>query len=344
MDGAGLEDWVENARMIVDSARAVVPPDGNLERIRAERFTPPGFNPEILSQMAEMGFLMMRVEEDHGGLGLGMRELCALSEVLGQGLVPEPVLSSITACALLQEAIPEEVMLGQAVIVTAWQDRSNALDWHGSTRKVHVPGASGADLFAVVHGDGVSLIGAQAQGLRLTPHGMQDGTEVCRLDLPSLPTPIRDSDGIAPRLLEATLAQSAYLLGVSGRALEITLEYLRMRSQFGKPIGSFQALQHRATEMKIQLELSRAGIFATAARMDAGAGNTGAAVSRCKARAADLSMMVAREAVQMHGAIGFTDEADIGLFVRKAMTEASHFGTARLHRARIAAQLEEISA
>lgn len=145
---------------------------------------------------------------------------------------------------------------------------------------------------------------------------------------------------------KATLAHAAYLLGLLDAAFAITLDYLRIREQFGRPIGSFQSLQHRATEMKIQLELTRAAIEATARRIDTGAGamERQQGVARCHLRAGSLAMLVAREAIQMHGAMGITDEADIGLYVRKAMTEANLFGAPTQQRRRLAELLTEDAA
>jgi alkylation response protein AidB-like acyl-CoA dehydrogenase len=143
---------------------------------------------------------------------------------------------------------------------------------------------------------------------------------------------------IARAFDEATLATAAYLLGVMSRAFEITLDYLRVRKQFDKPIGSFQALQHRATDLKIQIELTRASVTAAARILDNGpaGGRASAAVSQAKHRASEAVMLVTRESIQLHGAIGYTDESDIGLFIRKAMTLANSFGSARAHRARYA--------
>jgi alkylation response protein AidB-like acyl-CoA dehydrogenase len=171
---------------------------------------------------------------------------------------------------------------------------------------------------------------------------MQDGTEFATLTFADIEAEFQAGPDVALLLDEAILAQAAYLLGVSERAFELTLDYLRVRTQFGQPIGSFQALQHRTTDIKIELELTRAAVLAAARRMDMGVEATlrAASVSRAKARAAQLAMLVACEAIQMHGAIGFTDEADIGLFARKAMTEAGHFGSARVHRTRYAQVLE----
>lgn len=118
MDGATTEDWIENARMIVDSARAIVPADGGLDRVRELRFAEAGFDPAIMAQAGELGLFLMRVPEDAGGLGLGMRETCELARVLGRGLLPEPVLSAMMAGALLQDRMPEAAMTGAEVMVT----------------------------------------------------------------------------------------------------------------------------------------------------------------------------------------------------------------------------------
>ena len=91
MDASMNEDWQDNARMIVESARAVVPADGALSRVRKARFNGLGFDPKVMQQAAELGWPLMWIGEEAGGLGLGLRETCALMEVLGRGLVPEPV-------------------------------------------------------------------------------------------------------------------------------------------------------------------------------------------------------------------------------------------------------------
>lgn len=348
MDGAMNEEWVENARMIVDSARAIVPADGALDRVRKLRFEGPGYDRAVMAQAGELGLFLMRVSEEAGGLGLGMRETCELARVLGGGLLPEPVLPAITAGALLQGNMPEAAMTGAQVIVTAWQDAGGAQGWHGGAeggrltgRKVAVQGAEGADLFAVLTGAGVAVLPRAA--VTVSSAATLDGGRLAEVSFDGVEAELLPCPAAQAVLEDATLAHSAYLLGVSERALEITLDYLRVRKQFDRPIGSFQSLQHRATEMKTSLELSRAAIFATARRFDTGADALTRArgAARVKLRAAELAMHVAREAVQMHGAMGITDEADIGLFVRKAMSEANLFGSPRTLRARLAGMLDE---
>ena len=122
------------------------------------------------------------------------------------------------------------------------------------------------------------------------------------------------------------------------QAFRLTLEFLKTRHQFGKPIGSFQALQHRAADLKLQQELTRASIAAAASTLDGVAARPArqAAVSRAKARAATAAMLVTRQAVQLHGGVGYTDEYDVGLYLRRSMVLSNQFGSATAHRARFA--------
>ena len=148
-----------------------------------------------------------------------------------------------------------------------------------------------------------------------------------------------DLNDLSDALDEAALATAAQLLGVMDQAFAMTLDYLRTRHQFGRAIGSFQTLKHRAVDLKIQLELTRASIAAAAAALDTPGtprAERRASVSRAKARASDAAMLVTRQGVQLHGGIGYTDEADIGLYLRKAMVLANQFGAADLHRRRFA--------
>jgi alkylation response protein AidB-like acyl-CoA dehydrogenase len=122
------------------------------------------------------------------------------------------------------------------------------------------------------------------------------------------------------------------------RALEMSLDYLRTRVQFGKPIGSFQALQHRAVDLHIQKELASAVLEETLAALDRGpdAAHRAALASRAKARCADAALKITRETIQLHGAIGFTDEYDAGLYLKRALTLAAWLGGATWHRRRYA--------
>jgi alkylation response protein AidB-like acyl-CoA dehydrogenase len=252
-------------------------------------------------------------------------------------------------CARLLDGPARDALLaGERLVLPAFQERANDLspgearfaEGRVTGRKAFVPGASGADAFLVATRDGLALVEAGAPGLHLATERTQDGGAFGTLTLDGVPAePVPGTfDGA---LEEATLATAAYLLGLMDRAFAITLDYLKTRQQFGRPIGSFQVLQHRAADLHMQVALARAAVGEAAALCDAGNPRAAAAVSRAKARAADAALLVTRQAIQLHGGIGYTDEADIGLYLRKAMVMANLFGSAALHRARFAALAPE---
>jgi alkylation response protein AidB-like acyl-CoA dehydrogenase len=340
-----LEERAESIRMIRDSAGAIVPPD-DLKRIRTLRYREPGFDRDIWRQMCELGWLGLRLDEASGGSGLGMREYCALAEECGAGLVPEPLIACAMVVRVVDGGLRDRLLAGETIIIPAWQERPNSLTAQGDTRlhdgrlsgrKVFVPMAAGADAFLVAADRGLALVARDAAGVSLTIDQTQDGGHYGTLTLDSAPAQPIAGD-LAEPIEEATLATAAYLLGVTERAFAVTLGYLKTRQQFGRPIGSFQALAHRAADLKIQVALMRASVEAAAATLDSSTQPAvrRAAVSRAKARASDTAMRVTREAIQMHGGIGYTDEYDVGLYLRKAMVLANLFGSAALHRARFA--------
>jgi alkylation response protein AidB-like acyl-CoA dehydrogenase len=347
MSASMIDDRAASLRMIRDSAAAVVPADGGLGRVRRLRFTSPGFEPAVWAEMGALGWIGLRLPEEAGGIGLGMSEACALYEELGGALVPEPLVAGALSARLLaamgEAALLPALLAGEKLVLTAWQQAPGTLDAPGApdTPRCFLPMAAGAAAFLLpVQREGrlaLHLVEAGSGALEILQ--TQDGGHYGTLR-PGAPVgEALDGDAteaLALALDEAALGIAAYLLGLMERTFAMTLGYLRDRHQFGKPLGSFQALQHRAADLKIQLALTRASVEDAAIRLDDGA--TGAArqavVSRAKARAAEAALLVTREAVQMHGAIGYTDEYDVGLFLRKAMVMANQFGSAAFHRAR----------
>ena len=341
----------ENIRMLRDSAAAVAPPGGDLRRVRGLRFAAPGFDPAVWRQMCDMGWLGLRVPEAEGGAGLGMAEFCALAEELGGALAPEPLVTGAMAARMLRGDALAAALAGERIILPAWQERADTVtagqdtvlrDGRVSGRKLFVPMAGGADAFLVTVQGGLALVERTAPGLSVDLAPTQDGGALGTLTLDAAPAEPIAGD-LADAIEEATLATAASLLGLMERCFELTLDYLRTRKQFGRPIGSFQALQHRAADLKLQLALSRASIEAAAATLDSAAPPAlrRAAVSRAKARAADAASLVTRQSIQLHGGIGYTDEYDAGLYLRRAMVLANAFGSSRLHRARYAALMPE---
>jgi alkylation response protein AidB-like acyl-CoA dehydrogenase len=351
-----FEERLENIRMIRDSAAAFAPA-GDLARVRGLRYQTPGFDKAVWREMAYNGWLGLSLPETQGGAGLGMAEYCALLEVLGAALVPEPFVPAVLAARLLSGEHLAAQLAGERLLLPAFQEHYDSLETQaGATRlvdgkvsgcKLCVPMAGGADGFLVSTTEGLALVEAGARGAALFTAQTQDGGHLGSLVLDDargelLPL---DNAALADALDEAALGTAAYLLGAAEQAFALTLDYLRTRKQFGQTIGNFQALQHRAVDLKLHLSLWRASLEAAAATCDSAApvAQRRAAVSRVKARAADASLLVTRQAVQLHGAIGYTDECDVGLFLRKAMTLANLYGSSALHRRRYDANMPRLA-
>jgi alkylation response protein AidB-like acyl-CoA dehydrogenase len=329
---------------------------------RGFRERDPSFAPERLRQAGELGWLGILVPPSADGLGLGLTELALVLEQAGRGLVCEPIgLAAISAAVLAQGYAPhpmlKKAMTGAALVVPALQENAHGDDLlEPCTQAAQADGsprltgtktfvcADGADGFLVSAGgrDGTALyyVARHAPGSSLTTTQTVDGRKLATLDLKDAPAdhiPSRQSSRSAVEAVTdlALIALSAELLGVMEKAQEITFDYLRVRKQFGKPIGSFQALQHQAVNIYIRTETTRSLLYQVAANNDPYRIDPALAAS-VKAKASEDAMFVTQACIQLHGAIGFTDEHDIGLYLKRALLLSSLFGNAAAQRRRYA--------
>lgn len=334
----------ENARLIADSAAFLSGAD-RLARVRRRRGASESIDAGNWREAAELGWLGLRVAEEQGGIGFGTIELCALAEQLGRGLVAEPLIEAICIAPLLPDAARSAQIAGEAIVLPAVNERRGRFSEAPTTvsengrvagRKCYVPAAASATAYLVTTITGPALVPADGAGVAIAARQLQDGGTYGEIMFESASAEMLEGSFDAAGE-EITLAIGAYLLGVMERAFEITRDYLGTRVQFDRPIGSFQSLQHRMVDLYIQIQLCRASIRTAAEILEDGELHAARmAVSRAKARASEGAMLVTRQGVQMHGGIGFTDECDIGLYLRKAMVLAGYCGTAAVHRARYA--------
>jgi alkylation response protein AidB-like acyl-CoA dehydrogenase len=286
-----------------------------------------------------MGFVGLLVPESAGGQGLGPIELAVVCEEVGRVALPGPLLDAILAGAALsaaggQDALLKDVAAGTKLVTIARADSPFAgtatevtrfQDGRVRGRKYFVPFAATADAFVVVTPDGLALA---------TP--------------PFTVTPVQTID-LAQRFAEVTFDQTAarlgptsllehvdrlaavgaaaMLLGLMTRCLEMTLEYVQTRVAFSKPIGAFQALQHRLSDMLLRAESTRSAVYRAAWCLATNAPDTALACATAKAYAGDAARLVCGEAIQMHGGIGFTWELDLHVFVKRAKTLEAHYGS-----------------
>jgi alkylation response protein AidB-like acyl-CoA dehydrogenase len=330
---------------------------------RGFRERDPSFVPARLRQAGELGWLGILTPETAGGLGLGLTELALVLQQMGRGLVCEPVaLAAISAAALGQGAAPhpmlERLLAGTALVVPALQEQPHDDDplaprtrMAGAGAAVRLSGrkifvcADGADGFLVSvagnEGPALCYVMRDAPGCTLSMTRTVDGRRLATLDLADTPADLVPPPPSARNAVDALhnlalIALSAELLGVMEKAKEITLDYMRIRKQFGKLIGSFQALQHQAANIYIRIEALRSLVFQIAANNDPYRIDPALAIA-AKAKASEDALAVTQACIQLHGAIGFTDEHDIGLYLKRAMLLSSLFGNAAAQRRRYVA-------
>ncbi len=366
------EDNTHSA-MLAQSVGDYVQRGSDLPRVRALAQTRAEFDRSQWRQLAELGWLGVLVPESCGGLGLGLGEAAIVAEGLGRALTPEPYTAvAVLAARVLEHAaattLREELLTGlvagDRIPVLAWQEQADdfagqqiaatATPFEGGYRvsgqKKFVIGASAADGYLVTAqaADGLQLLWVprDAQGCSTGLQPLADGRsygEITFKDVTVSREQVLASGGAARAALDRALdhaaaAASAELVGVMKRANEMSLEYMKTRVQFGKAIGSFQALQHRAVDLYIQQELADAVLREVIGQLDDALPDRerALAVSRARSRCADAALAITRAAIQFHGAIGFTEDCDVGLYVKRAMTVSAWLGNARAHRARYA--------
>jgi len=374
MQDTNLSEAQQQIEMLRESAADFVGRNTDTKRLRERRATLPGYEPSHLRHMAELGWLGIVVPEAYGGLGLGFAELTVVLQELGKGLMADPLLPTVFAARVLQhgenEALKQEMLTQVAdaklLPCVAWQEGLGGLDPEAvATRaqrdgpdllltgsKRFVAGAAGAGGFVVSAraeaGCGLYWVDAQAPGVTLRHEWRADETPSGVLELDKVRVaPQRVLAAAGPKGLvalqrafdETIVMAGAEMLGVLEAALQMAIGYMRTRVQFGKPIGSFQALQHKATDLYVQQELLRAVLQDAVRELDADGDATERSrlASRCKARASDAGLRVTREVIQLHGAIGFTDEYDAGLYLKRALVLSAWMGNASAHRRRFAA-------
>ena len=361
----------DNARaFLADKA-----PVAHLRKLRDTRDAD-GFSRSLWKAFAEMGFCGLLLPESLGGSGLGYVEGGVIMEEIGRNLTPSPFLSTalLGATALLRdgssarnkELLPKlatgDLLLALAVdertkhapSATALKAERSGNGFALTGEKCFVADGHVADLFIVAarsagapgETDGLTLflVDAKAKGIDTERTVMVDAHNAARIRLDRVEV---DADAVIGEvdrgwpLLEGVLnvgraAVAAELTGLGEEAFARTLGYLKQRRQFGEPIGSFQALQHRAAHLFTELEITQAAVLKALQTLDGDFDRAAPVVSVAKARAGASATLAVQEAVQMHGGIGMTDELDVGLFMKRARVGQELFGDAGFHADRLA--------
>ena len=332
-----------------------------------------GFGHGLWKQFGELGLTGICIPESHGGLGLGATEAALVLEEIGRNLTPSPFLTTAVAGARAIEGTAHGdcwfpgILSGEAVLALAVDEgprhapertalqakrQGNGFVLNGAKQFV-MQGAS-ADMIVTAartggspgEREGITLFAVTkgAAGLAIENESLVDSSKAARLTFDGVELDadavIGEVDGgwqpLSRALAAGSAGAAAELVGVASGASAITLDYLRQRKQFGKLIGEFQALQHRAAHLYSEIEIARAAAFKAAQSLDTNDESAELHVSVAKAKAADVANLSVREGVQMHGGIGMTDEHDIGLFMKREAVLGELFGDVYFHRNRVA--------
>ena len=350
-------------------------PVSHLRQLRDTRDAT-GFSRELWKTFAEMGFSGLLVPEDFGGSGLGCVEAGVVMEEIGRNLMPSPFLSTavLAASALARggsaaqksEHLPKiadgSLLAALAVdegakhrpLMTRMQavrsgngfrlagDKAFVVDGHAAGLLIVVARTAGA----AGERDGLTLflVDPKAKGIEIERTAMVDSHNAARIRFDNVEV---NADGVLGEvdqgglLLEGVLnigrgAVASEMVGVAEEVFGRTVSYLRERKQFGKAIGEFQALQHRAAQLYIEIEITRATVLKALQTLDTDFENAAAPVAVAMARAGATATLAVQEAVQMHGGMGMTDQFDIGFFMKRARVCQEMFGDSNFHADQLA--------
>jgi hypothetical protein len=368
----------EEQKQLQDSARDYLAARASVaqqRRLRDEGVAL-GFDDAAWRGMLDLGWGAVAFPEEVGGLAFGFSGFAPLFEELGRHLSASPLLSSVVLCGSLIEALGSDaqrqallpaLISGERRLALALEERplhapeqvallalDEADDYVLAGSKCWVPDAREADAFLTIarleSGElALFLVPADAEGLHVTPLDLVDSRNhgAIAFDSVRLPASARIGDGdigaaLARALDRGRACLAAELLGMSERIFEMTLDYLRTRVQFDAPIGSFQALQHRAARLYVELQLARSAVMAAFEALGdehVDAGERARLASLAKWKMNEAAQRVSNEAVQMHGGIGVTDEYDLGLYLKRIRVAQACLGDTDFHCERYGATL-----
>jgi alkylation response protein AidB-like acyl-CoA dehydrogenase len=361
-------DLSKPQKLVQKSARDLFARACPAKRVRELMATDTAFDPELWSAVADQGWLGIHLSEAHGGLGLGPVDLAVVAEEMGRACFPGPFLGTVWAATLIAEANAGSKYLqplaageskGAVALLepdASWdasdvrlQATRSGTGFQLNGRKSFVSDAAVADVIVCIAraGDDLALLAVptKTSGIVITPTAELDQTrKLCDVAFDGVNVGAEGVLAVGDVARKAlvrsmqvgTLVVCADMLGGMQWILEDAVEYAKTRQQFGKPIGSFQAVQHMCADMLLWTESSRSAIYFAAWAVDAEPETAARVVSIAKVYSSDASREVGNRGVQVHGGIGFTWEHDLHLYYKRSKASEILFGDAGHHRAHLA--------
>ncbi|MBF9031675.1 acyl-CoA dehydrogenase [Rhodobacterales bacterium HKCCE3408] len=341
----------DDRRMLADSLGRLLDDACGFEHRTKVAYEAPWHDPAMWSGLAELGLFHAFLSEDQGGFGGAGFDITCVFEPLGRALCPEPVLAQMMGLTLLATAGAETgpALDGTERLALAvdepdapWEPEAGSTEFRGGKvtgRKSVVYGGHVADRFLVAAlADGkTALVSVAAGDASVTPYGMIDGGGASEVVFEEAPGEVLIADAgaaIADALDRGRLALAAEAVGAMDAALALFTDYLKTRKQFGRPIGTFQALQHRAVDLAIETEQARSIVIRAAAAM--GTEAQGKAVAQAKALTGKIARLVAEETIQMQGGVAMTWEYPSSHYAKRLTMIDHQLGDAMFHTERLA--------
>ena len=350
-------------------------PIGQLRKLRDDD-SADGFDRGTWQSMVELGWAGIPFPEEHGGLAFGYKGLGVVTEETGRTLTASPLYSTVWVCGTavnsggsedLKSQLLPKIASGELLMALALEEshrhsaygvattaeasgdgytingnKTFVLDGHVADKLIVATRTSGS----AGDRDGLSLfiVDRSADGVIVTRTRMADSRNAANIEFSNVTVASdallgeldKGADVLDPTLDVARIGIAAEMLGGLQECFERTIQYLKEREQFGVPIGSFQALKHRAANMFCEVELSKSCVLEALTALDEGRDSAEIAklASLTKAKVGETYNLVSREGIQMHGGIGMTDEFDIGFFIKRAAVSEQTFGDVNFHRNR----------
>ena len=326
--------FTEDQLLFQESVRDFLVNEVTPERIRASWETDGGRDPALWSQLAELGLTGITVPEAHGGLGMSALDFVLLAQECGYVALPEPLVHSALVAVPMLSAIGGELAAQWLPKIAAGEAKVVV----GLAQNLVVEDAHIADLLILQQGE--TLVAATADQVVLEHNESIDPsrklfTVAVRPVATTVATGAEAATLIADALNHGALGCAAQALGLAQRMIDLTVKYTSERQQFGKPIGSFQAVKHHMANVAVRLEYAKAPTHRAAYAIAAGRASA-RAVSHAKLVACEAANLAAKNCHQAHGAMGYTWEVDLHIFMKKAWALANTWGDAGFHKSRIA--------
>ena len=345
----------EEQVMLRDMAREWADNESPVTAFRKLRAAAPaqGYDADAWGAIGQMGWGGIVVPEEHGGSAFGYLSLGLVVEQLGRNLAASPLSSTGPAASAIAmgsdegakaEWLPKiaagEVVATLAIDEGAFHDpinlQTSVTDGRLTGTKAFVAEGDSAQAFVVAATDGLYLVTGD-EGVTRSARQMADSRSHAEVRFENAPAVKLGGPELTAKVVDrATAVLAAEMLGMAEQAFATTNDYLKTRVQFGQPLATFQALQHRMAGMFTELELMRSAVEAALEAIDANRSDVDQAVSLAKAIASDTLKLVSRQMVQLHGGIGMTDEHDAGFYIKRSAVLEAMWGNAAYHRERFA--------